>query len=274
MDGGPVTGEGHAGDPVPVDRDPGSAVGTLHSVPTPEAESADLMEETDLDGPVSPERLVAQAVALAATEPDARLVERYWRFAPDEDMVGRTPQDLVDAAARHRELAGQRLPGELKLRVEPPDHAGRTVIEIVVDDMPFLVDSVTGALTSRKFDIYLLVHPMVVVRRTPLGELREVRAELEPDQATTGDQVESWIRIEVNPIRDEREREQLRADLQGVLTDVREAVEDWPKMRAAALAIADELATAQLGGPRPPVPEKDITDSIALLRWLADDHFT
>src|SRR5690606_19196841 len=62
--------------------------------------------------------------------------------------------------------------------------------------------------------------------------------------------------------------------LRRVLTDVREAVEDWPKMRQAALAIADELATAELGGPRPPVPEKDITDSVALLRWLADDNFT
>src|SRR5690606_27425504 len=33
--------------------------------------------------------------------------------------------------------------------------------------------------------------------------------------------------------------------------------------------LADELATAVL-----PVPDKDITDSVALLRWLADDHFT
>src|SRR6185295_12616995 len=61
----------------------------------------------------------------------------------------------------------------------------------------------------------------------------------------------------------------LRNTLQRVLTDVREAVEDWPKMRRRALDLADELETATL-----PVPEKDITDSVALLRWLADDHFT
>ena len=40
-------------------------------------------------------------------------------------------------------------------------------------------------------------------------------------------------------------------------------------MRPRALALADELATAEL-----PVPDKDITDSVELLRWLADDHFT
>ncbi len=61
----------------------------------------------------------------------------------------------------------------------------------------------------------------------------------------------------------------LRNDLQRVLTDVREAVEDWPRMRTQALALADELPGAVL-----PVPDKDITDSVALLRWLADDHFT
>jgi glutamate dehydrogenase len=237
----------------------------------------------DLDGPEdegppdprSAERLVAQAVTLAGDDLElARLVDRYWRFAPDEELIGHSPAALVAAAVSHRELAGQRLPGQLKLQVGEPGEDHRTVVKIAVDDMPFLVDSVTGALTSRSLDVHLLVHPLVVVRRTPLGALTEVAADVEPDDAGAGDLVESWIHIEIDPVRDPQGRAQLRADLQRVLTDVREAVEDWPKMRAAALAIADELATAQLGGPRPPVPEKDINDSVALLRWLADNHFT
>ena len=275
MDGSSATGEGDASRGAPVDLDTGSAVDMLDEAAVPPTMSAELMDDGDMDEPVpSAERLVSQAVALAPDEETARLVDRYWRFAPDEELVGRAPEELAAAAASHRDLARQRLPGELKLRVGPPDGATHTVIEIAVDDMPFLVDSVTGALTSRNLDIYLLVHPLMVVRRNALGELQEVHAHLEPDGATVEDMVESWIRIEINPIRDAHDREQLRADLQGVLVDVREAVEDWPRMRAAALAIADELATAQLGGPRPPVPEKDITDSVALLRWLADDHFT
>jgi glutamate dehydrogenase len=236
----------------------------------------DELDEADEGYPAPPsaERLVAQAVALAGDDREtAGLVDRYWRFAPDEELVGWTPAELLAAAASQLELARQRLPGELKLRVSDPGYEHRTVIEIVVDDMPFLVDSLTGALTARNLDLHLLVHPLVVVRRTPLGALIEV-AEVEPDDAAAGDLVESWIHIELDPVRDPGARAQLAADLQRVLTDVREAVEDWPKMRAAALAIADELATAQLGGPRPPVPEKDITDSVALLRWLADDHFT
>ena len=226
---------------------------------------------------VNTEQLVAEAVALAGEDQDTgRLVDRYWRFAPDEELVGCTPERLLAAARAHRDLAAQRLPGELKLRVsEPLDSDGHhTVIEIVVDDMPFLVDSVTAELATHDLDIHLLVHPVVVVRRTPLGGLTEVAVEVEPDDAGPGDTVESWIRIEVDPIRPAAARRELASALRRVLTDVREAVEDWPKMRQAALAIADELATAELGGPRPPVPEKDITDSVALLRWLADDNFT
>lgn len=232
-------------------------------------------EDDEPDEPVvSTERLVAQAVASAPDEQTAALVDRFWRFAPDEDMAGRTAPDLIGAATGHRELARQRLPGELKLWVGESGDGTHTAVEIAVDDMPFLVDSTTGALTCRGWDISLLVHPVMVVRRSPLGELQRVAAAVEPDDASSDDLVESWIRIEMPPVRDPQERDDLRAELQQVLTDVREAVEDWPKMRAAALSIADELATAQLGGPRPPVPEKDITDSIALLRWLADDHFT
>jgi glutamate dehydrogenase len=264
-----------SGDP-PVGVRAGTAVDLPPSQPTSASVNAEELDEVEADEPViSAERLVAEAVDLAGDDAErAVLVARYWRFAPDEELVGRMPEDLVAAATCHRRLAQQRLPGELKLRVSGPDGGFHSVVEIVVDDMPFLVDSVTGALTGRDLDIYLLVHPMVVVRRTPMGELGGVTADQEPDEAGAGELVESWIRIEINPMRDPQERNELRDYLQRVLTDVREAVEDWPKMRQAALAIADELATAQLGGPRPPVPEKDITDSVALLRWLADDHFT
>jgi glutamate dehydrogenase len=277
MDGRAVTRSGRAsGEPEAALVRVGSAVDVLNHQSVPAVASADELDEVEVDEPViSAERLVAQAVALAGDDQEkAELVTRYWRFAPDEELIGRTPEELVAAATNHQELARQRLPGELKLRVSAPEDCYHSTVEIVVDDMPFLVDSVTGAISTRNLEINLLVHPLVVVGRTPLGELGRVAAEREPDDAGAGELVESWIRIEIEPVRDPHEREELRAHLQRVLIDVREAVEDWPKMRQAALAIADELATAQLGGPRPPVPDKDITDSVALLRWLADDHFT
>ncbi|WP_036372898.1 NAD-glutamate dehydrogenase [Micromonospora sp. ATCC 39149] len=255
----------------------GSSIDTLYDLGLPAEALADDVEDAELDEPVpNAERLVAQAVALAGDDHDAAtLVSRFWRFAPDEELIGFTPEEMLDAARAHRELAEQRVPGELKLRIHEPDaDQHHTVIEIVTDDMPFLVDSVTALLNAHHLDMHLLVHPLLVVRREPLGRLVEVAADVEPDDSIVGDLVESWMRIEIDPVRDAGEREKLRRELQRVLTDVREAVEDWPKMRQRALALADELAAARTSDSRPPVPEKDITDSVELLRWLAHDHFT
>ena len=112
-------------------------------------------EDPELDRPLpNAERLVAEAVTLAAAESDdtelPRLVAQYWRLVSDEELAGRTAADMVAATASHRELAAQRLVGELKLRVTAADaDTDHTAIEIVTDDMPFLVDSVTAALTAR-----------------------------------------------------------------------------------------------------------------------------
>ncbi|MGC4766843.1 NAD-glutamate dehydrogenase [Micromonospora sp. DT46] len=255
----------------------GSSIDTLYDLGLPVDALADDVEDNELDEPVpNVERLVAQAVALAGDDHDAAtLVSRFWRFAPDEELIGFTAEEMLEAARAHRDLAEQRVPGELKLRIHEPDaEQHHSVIEIVTDDMPFLVDSVTALLNSHHLDVHLLVHPLVVVRREPLGRLVEVSADVEPDDAIAGDLVESWMHIEIDPVRDAAERDRLRRELQRVLTDVREAVEDWPKMRQRALALADELAAARTSDNRPPVPEKDITDSVELLRWLAHDHFT
>ncbi|MEU7866014.1 NAD-glutamate dehydrogenase [Dactylosporangium sp. NPDC049140] len=238
----------------------------LRGARTPEA----VVEDDELEQSVpNAEHLVAEAVVLAtAQDSDPELVAAYWRLVPDEELASCNVAKMVEATHSHLELAQQRLPGELKLRLGL-SVTGGTSVEMVTDDMPFLVDSVTSALSSRNIDVNLLVHPLVVVHRAPLGALEAVRVGVEPEDAAAGDMVESWIRIEVDRIRDEAELEELRTDLARVLNDVREAVEDWPKMRTQALALADELGSAQL-----PVPDKDITDSVELLRWLVDDHFT
>ncbi len=227
-------------------------------------------------GAPSLDRLVAEAMAVAsgAGVPDLPdLVERYWRLVPDEEVADRSAAHLLGATEAHLELAAQRLPGEMKLHVQRGEEGQHSALLIVTDDMPFLVDSVTAAITARGLEVDLVVHPQVVVEREALGALARVLPHIEPDDAAPGQMVESWMRFEVGRLRDDALAATLHNDLQRVLTDVREAVEDWPRMRAQARTLADELgdpAQAQ----RLPVPEKDITDSVALLRWLANDNFT
>src|ERR1700754_5203709 len=133
-------------------------------------------DEGDLDEPLpNAESLVAQAVGVAGPDHGtASLVSRFWRFAPDEELVGFTAQEMYDAAVAHRELAAVRLPGELKLAITPPIGSQcHTVVQIVTDDMPFLVDSVIALLTAPQRDVHLLLPPLIVVRREPLGAMAE-----------------------------------------------------------------------------------------------------
>ncbi|GAA4902038.1 glutamate dehydrogenase [Stackebrandtia albiflava] len=226
------------------------------------------------------ERLISEAADLAGDDRRlADLVRLYWRFVPDEDLAGREPADLFKTVADHRELAAQRLPGELKLRVTTPpprESAGGnavpapTHIDVVTDDMPFLVDSVTGALTSRKHDINLLVHPQVRVRREVMGKLVTAPVDGEDDTEGTDVVQESWMHIEIDRLRDGAAEDEVHNEVTGVLTDVRECVEDWPKMREAALGLAAEFTE---DGDRLPVPKKDLSDAVDLLRWLVNDQF-
>jgi glutamate dehydrogenase len=199
----------------------------------------------------------------------ADLIRLYWRLVPDEELVGRSAQQLYETTCRHRRLAGQRLVGELKVELTNPADEGHTTLSIVTDDMPFLVDSVTAALSSRGLEIHLVVHPQVVVRREPLGKLLAVLPDVEPDEADRGEVVESWMTFEVDRQHDEAALADLRADIQRVLTDVREVAEDWPRMLARVRELCESLRSASL-----PVPEADLTDAVDLLSWLADEHFT
>ncbi|HEX3733192.1 MAG TPA: NAD-glutamate dehydrogenase, partial [Mycobacteriales bacterium] len=221
-----------------------------------------------LDGQRVPDELVA-AVDSA-----------YWRLVPDSEISGRSGDELGAAVTSHVEFAIRRLPGQPLLRVLPDltgavaendddALAAPSLIEIVTDDMPFLVDSVSSELARLGVGIRLLIHPQLVVHRDALGALQEVYADTEADDATPDQLVESWMHIEIDRQTDPKAIAELQENLRRVLTDVAEAVEDWPKMRTIALALADELTQADL-----PVPSKDVQDSRGLLRWLAEGHFT
>jgi glutamate dehydrogenase len=220
------------------------------------------------------EYLLREAARLAPDQICVQVLTEYWRYVPAEELTARTPVDLMTAVSSHRNLAAERPAGQLRLRVHTPDPdherwvAGHTVIELVTDDMSFLVDSVTAELARHGLTVHLLVHPQVVVRRDASGALQDVVCDVVPDEAPTGSLVESWMHVEVDRTRDSGALERIRSGLTEVLTDVREAVEDWQTMRERALALADALVTADL-----PVPHKDVSDARDLLRWLVDDHF-
>ena len=121
---------------------------------------------------------------------------------PPEDLAELDPLDLYGAALAHWSFARQRDPGTAKVRVYNPEfeqhgwQSAHTVVELVSDDMPFLVDSTTMELSGHGAGIHLLIHPVIRVRRDGDGELAAVLAADAPDEE--GTLAESFIHVEID----------------------------------------------------------------------------
>src|SRR5262247_1845588 len=168
--------------------------------------------------------LVDKAAALAGQLFDPadqatadRFIAQFYEHVPPGDVAARTPRNLYGAALSLWRFGERRRLGQAKARVHNPDPAvdgwssPHTIVEIVNDDMPFLVDSVTGAINTSNRVVHLIIHPILAVMRNPDGQL------CEPPGPTLPKIRESWMQIEISRESDRAELAQLTQALSNVL---------------------------------------------------------
>ncbi|HEY8700403.1 MAG TPA: NAD-glutamate dehydrogenase domain-containing protein, partial [Arthrobacter sp.] len=209
----------------------------------------------------------------------------YYQHLAEEDARS-YPQDLLASRAEtHREVAAVRSPGQAKVSIVNEEE--NSVVYVVTDDMPFLVDSVNAELVRQNSAIHLVVHPLfVVTRNRETGQLVKVDKVPSNVGISSGDtatmpslshliaqgdnasHMESWIAVEIGRASDEA-RASLLAGLERVLGDVRAAVDDWPKMRNKALQIAEDLDKVAN-----PAQIAELRQAKDLLRWLDEGNYT
>ncbi|MCP1375462.1 NAD-glutamate dehydrogenase [Dyella lutea] len=185
----------------------------------------------------------------------------FARLASGDESL-HTPAQWAELVLDLLGFIARREPGRASVRVTNPalGHDGRSVVEVVTDDMPFLVDTVSMIL-SADGPIHTVIHPVVRVARDAAGALQSIGG----DQG----QPESVMHFEIDRLADGEPQAELKARIESALDDVRLAVRDWEAMRDKARAIAAELPV------RPNT--RDVaatTESAEFLRWLADDNFT
>jgi len=206
------------------------------------------------------------------SEQHERFIKHYFSAVAQEDLADRKPTDLAGAALAHWRSGRDRKPGEPQLRLYNPDpskdgwDSSHTVVQLITDDMPFLVDSLSMALNRKGFTIHLTMHPLLQVDRTPKGRMRQAD---EPG-VDMGENtfIESWQQIEIDRETDDDRLKDLEEELLRVLRDVKLAVEDWSEMRQKANQIRVELET------KPPQTSSDIREIINFLEWMESNHFT
>ena len=204
----------------------------------------------------------------------------YYRHVAPEDLAGRAPARVAAVALEHAKLGARRPQGRALVRVrgegaEPGAQGlepGRILIDIITDDMAFLVDSLTMELGRHDLGIQLLIHPQLRVRRDITGELREVCGRVDGRPGAADEQREAWMHIETG--RSAVPPAGFEEHLRRVLGDVAMVAEDGPRMALSAIQLADELSS------EPPAPgvsklaPSELAEGQELLRWLANGHFT
>ncbi|MGW5878605.1 NAD-glutamate dehydrogenase [Nocardiopsis terrae] len=207
-----------------------------------------------------------------------RFLPFYYRHTDPEEISGRGPEQICGTAEAHRSFGAERAQGRAKVRVYTPDldrdgwEQQTSIVEIVTDNAPFLVSSVTMALRDLGTGVRLIIHPQMTVGRDLSGRLLEVDPEIGGDGLLPTD--ESWMHIEIDRQSDPDRVKEITTRLERVLNDVRCVDEDSAKMNDRIIRIADELAVYPdrlvSGG----VDQREIGESVDFLRWMAGRHFT
>jgi glutamate dehydrogenase len=196
----------------------------------------------------------------------ATFARRLYSRVADKDLAAAPAEQRAAAAMALLAFARRRLPGIAKVRVFNPsvqDHGFESrysVVQIVNDDMPFLVDSITNEFNRREIGVHLLAHPVLAVQRDLDGDLLGFASE-----AGERAKPESMMHIEIDRQADAVVLNDIAAALTRVLAEVRLAVEDWRPLRRACLDAIDDLRPSR----SPNLPEYE-----EFLRWLEANHFT
>ena len=198
-------------------------------------------------------------------------VRAYYHGVSELDLVQRVDSDLAGAALAQLAFGRIRRPGRPAVRVFNPDPArdgfgsSHTVIAVITDDMPFLVDSLGIVCAQVGLAVHLLAHPVFSAVRDRRGRLTALLL----GDAPPGARLESWQLIEVDRETDPERLVALERRIRITLDDVRCATADWQRMRHKALEVA-----AGLGSRRARQRAGEVGEAQALLAWMEDNHFT
>jgi glutamate dehydrogenase len=173
-------------------------------------------------------------------------------------LEGALPGELEDFGEAERaeaanfvaEAAAVRLPDTAKVVLESfqGDESRRMRLAVVNDDMPFLVDSISGAIAAHDVAVHRIIHPVIAVQREKNGTLQSIGA----------GKPESMIYIEMERA-DARTRRNLAAELERTLAQTRDAVHDWRALQSAIGADASTVGSRE---------------GTKLLRWFQEGAMT
>jgi glutamate dehydrogenase len=197
----------------------------------------------------------------------ASFARQFFLEADTAELEAYDASDLAALAAGAFENLHWRTAGQPKIALHCRSLNGNEflLIDIVNDDMPFLLDSVVAAVRELGLTPELVAHPIFEVRRDHEGLL----VRLQPARGFQGSVPrESVIHLQIRKTVSLPALQEVENALSGVLADVRAAVSDFKAMTARL-----QRAIAEFQHNPPPASAHANAEAIAFLRWLRADNF-
>ncbi len=215
------------------------------------------------------EKQIEAARKIAAATGEAHLdPEILFGRASNDDMELYSPEMLA-LAAKHaaKELAAwsgtsPRVSIEQVANIEP-DGVAVSILSITDHNMPFLYESIMGEVTSSYRDLYMAVHPILVIEKGKQPSLYSADQPSDPAHRV------SHIQLHLSPLTTAQATD-LTKRIQTVLDQTHLAVSDWKPMLSRLDTVISELSTYEAAGRR----KNDGDEALAFLAWLRDGNFT
>jgi glutamate dehydrogenase len=204
----------------------------------------------------SPQQSAPRSVAQAPRQVET-FGEHLFRRLPDE-VAARM-------SARERAIIAQEAFDFFAVRSEPVKvgvsrcaigGAPVTVMETVMPDCPFIVDSTREYLHQLDLGVLALLHPIFSVARDAEGRL------LSMEEGSAKERRESFVQTIFETELTDESAAQLAAEIERRMHEVLAATSDFEKMTARALRICEELA-----------PMRELVEVRDFLRWLVGGSF-
>ena len=199
-------------------------------------------------------------------------VRAFYAALPAETLAAIGREALFAPAMEQWRFMQERGAGTIKIQVYNPTRetdgwqSPHTVVAMLNDDMPFIIDSVTAYLAAQRLKIHRLIHPVLRVARDGDGNLTDLHSTAEDG----GKALESSVLIEIDRCGGETVLAELERGLIGILEDVRAVTADWKAMIAR---LAETVALFECEPPSG-VPAGETSEAAAFLNWLVNNHFT
>lgn len=201
----------------------------------------------------------------SSVEQFIQFTQHYFGFGAFEEIADTSIDDLYGAVLSHWNLFLDLPAGKDKIRIYNPSveengwQSTHTVIEVVLPDRAFILQSITMEINRYGLVNQKVFHPVYWVHRDTSGKLIELSKNEFKDSAQ-----ESVLHIEINRQSDLTLIDNLKQSLYQVLADVVAATEDWLDCVQKMQEVITELTDKN---------QDDSQESIEFLQWLKNDHF-